>query len=222
MDLPGTTLVMDASCPRTQVALLRDGILLQSAHKETPAMESLLKLVQELTATSGIPLRDIQNYIYCAGPGSILGIRLSIMAIKTWASLYNIPSNSIFHFYSLSMAAAHSMSENDAATNECFLVCSEWKKNYWNTFPCEQGDLTAEVEVRTTDQLRDFKGLKLLLQQRKIWNQPPEDFVPVSYSLNLLESSDLRRQLLHPARKWEVYTPDEKQYATWSGERHKG
>lgn len=224
MELPGYTIVLDASCPTTQVALFRDGMLDQIGQKATPAMQSLLQLVAETTHTSGIKLSDIKQFGYCAGPGSILGIRLSIMAIKTWATLYAIPKERIFSFYSLAVAAAEHVRSCEPTNETPFVICSEWKKNHWNALSghTDQWSGNDKIEVWNTEQLNGFKGDKRLLRQRKIWSTSGSDLKKTAYSLATLEDRNIRDKLLRPVDQWEVYTPDDKQYATWSGERHKG
>ena len=223
MELPGYTIVLDASCPTTQVALFRDGKLENHGAQATPAMQSLLQLVTENTRASGIKISDIQQFAYCSGPGSILGIRLSIMAIKTWATLYAIPKNKIFSFYSLAAAAAEHFKTSETLVDKTsFLICSEWKKNHWNTLRAQAGDWSDKIEVWDREQLNAFEGEKRLLQQRKTWSVSESNFQETKYSLATLSDSNLRDKLLRPVDEWEIYTPDEKQYATWSGERHKG
>jgi len=223
MDLKGIWIALDASCPTTQVALFKDGRLIADERIEAPAMQTLLESVRRVCQLQHHPISETNGFLYCSGPGSILGIRLSIMAIKTWCTLHAISEQQVFAYSSLGLAAAaYRKKENKENRSTPFIVCAEWRKDFWNVFACHEGHLNRAVEVWELQKIRDFPGNKLLLQQRKIWTPPPDAFIPVETSLHLFEDPNLRNHLLHPINNWEIYTPDEKQYATWSGDRHRG
>ena len=46
-------------------------------------LEELFPVIQLALFESGLSLNDIGGYIYCEGPGSVLGLRLCAMAIET-------------------------------------------------------------------------------------------------------------------------------------------
>ena len=45
-------------------------------------LEELFPVVQLALTESGLSLNDIGSYIYCEGPGSVLGLRLCAMAVS--------------------------------------------------------------------------------------------------------------------------------------------
>ncbi|MEQ9825749.1 MAG: hypothetical protein ABQ298_15295 [Puniceicoccaceae bacterium] len=222
MQLDGTWIAIDASCPQLQVALLKNGTVTESIEVSAPAMEGMMSSIQQVCERQQHRISETNGFLYGSGPGSILGIRLSLMAIRTWATLHRIPSERILHFRSLAMACAQHRLTPDFSPNHPTLVCSEWKTNRWNVMIVHDPLAQSSIEVWSSDQLEAFDGKRLLLPQRKLWSQTPNFLQPIQYQLDLLSHADLRSELLHPSSPhWEIYTPDETRYARWSGERHR-
>jgi len=219
MELTGPWLVLDASCPVTQIAILLDGKRLGSSAESLPAMQSMLKNVSSLCDEHAIPIESMAGYIYCSGPGSVLGIRLSIMAIKTWCMLHGTPETNVLTYNSLNLAAKQL--STDKNPGDRFLVCSEWKKDHWNVLNFEKSQSNPQIEVWDKSKIDAFKGRKFILHQRKIWTEQSEDLESVNYSVEQLQHSPIRKGILHPSNHWEIYTPEASQYAIWSGERHR-
>lgn len=215
----GHWIALDASCPSIQVALFKDSTLLDLIKTEANAMDALLTSVQQLINTHQLQINDIQSFGYCVGPGSILGIRLSIMAIKTWCSIHKIPNHSIFTFESLDLAGLEIA--NQSGNSGEFVVLSEWKKNHWNTLAFKDGIRKGPIEVWDQSKVESYPFNRHLLAQRKIWTQTIRDLIPACYSLQLLESSTIRDLALKGLKEWEVYTPETKEYVKWSKERHR-
>lgn len=221
MQLDGSWIAIDASCPSLQVALFQEGKLIDQTQTPTAAMEGLLHNIEQLCRRNHHPISETSGFIYGSGPGSILGIRLSLMAIRTWTTLHRIPTTKVMHCRSLAMAAAQYRETSNTSKVTPFLVCSEWKKDHWNCLIAE-GPLNLQpIKVRSTEQLIAYEGTKLLVSQRKLWTEPPASLQPVKYAFELLANARMRAELLHPVTDWEIYSPDESAYARWSGDRHR-
>lgn len=222
MQIDGTWIAIDASCPQLQVALFKHGTVAERVEVCEPAMEGMMRCIQQVCERQQHRICETTGFLYGSGPGSILGIRLSLMAIRTWATLHCIPSERILHFRSLAMACAQYRQTPDFSPNHPTLVCSEWKSNRWNVMIVRDPLDQQPIEVWSGEQLEAFDGKCLLLPQRKLWHQPPDFLQPIEYHLDLLSDPALRSELLHPpSPHWEIYAPDETRYARWSGERHR-
>lgn len=216
-DIPGYWLVLDASCPTTRVALFRDGRLVDQIDSPDNAMQALLAGVSRLISAEKIAMQDIHGFIYCVGPGSILGIRLSVIAIKTWCSVHRVAPENILNYHSLAMAAL-TVSAN--SKGECAIL-SEWKKNHWNVLPVKPSGISGEIAIWDNETVLGYPHPLYRLPQRKCWADNVERAIPVEYRLDLLESSENRMRVISPMKNWEIYTPEEKDYVKWSGERHR-
>lgn len=220
VNIPGDWLVLDASCLTTRVALFHDGKLLKQLESETHAMESLLTSVQQLVRQQNIAIKTIRGFIYCMGPGSILGIRLSIMAIKTWCAIHQCSKSRVLSFNSLAMAAL-ATSEKLASDESEFAVISEWKKDHWNGVESNNLKHISQIEVWDRKKTESYQKPLFLLPQRKQWTQNLENIPPVSYDLSLLNCLNVRMKVLQPMNDWEIYTPEVKDYVKWSKNRHR-
>ena len=216
-DLPGYWLVLDASCPTTRVALFREGRLIREIDSPENAMQALLASVSRLISSEGVAVRDINGFIYCVGPGSILGIRLSVIAIKTWCSVHRVAPDYVLNYHSLAMAALTVPSE----TGNEFAMLSEWKKNHWNVLQAGPQGVRKTIEIWDNETVLGYPHPIYRLPQRKGWADHIDRAIPVDYRLELLESSENRLQVLSPMKDWEIYVPEEKDYVKWSGERHR-
>lgn len=211
-------LVLDASCPTIQVAIFRDHKMLDHCASNANAMDKLLSSVETLLKSNGLTVSDIDSFGYCSGPGSILGIRLSIIAIKTWLSIHRKSIEDVFTYESLHIAAYEL---NKKTNQKDFAVISEWKKGHWNCMEFNCGKKHNEIKVWNLDHIKAFQAPIYLLPQRKIWSKPEIEIPKIEYSLSILESIEARKDLLKPVQNWEMYAPEVKEYAKWSNDRHR-
>ena len=219
-DLPGYWLVLDASCPTTRVALFYNGTLCEVINSEENAMQSLLSNVKQLLDGQAISMRDIRGFIYCIGPGSILGIRLSVISIKTWCSVHKISPEFVLNYHSLAIAAA-AVAAGDEKPGNDYAVISEWKKNHWNVLKVGAEGISREISIWDDETALNAPYPLFQLPQRKLWTNRVSNTRPIAYDLDLLASPEMREQLLSPMKNWEIYTPEKKDYVKWSGERHR-
>ena len=82
-----TLLVLDASHPDVFVGLMQAGRWIAIEHDKAPALDSIFSLSERCLNAAELGISEVSGFIHCAGPGSMLGIRLSAMAIKTWRAL---------------------------------------------------------------------------------------------------------------------------------------
>jgi alanine racemase len=191
-----------------------DGNWLAFEKAPEPALESLFKTVDHVLNEAGIELDAIQSYIYCEGPGSMLGLRLCAMAIETWRRLQPTPG-ATYAYNSLQLAAADLLKESKRT--EDALLISDWKKDTWNGLIISSGALPAVAPIHS-DELGDWQGPLYHLPARKGWQQPPTNAVQLSYhpenlpalrtTPGLIQATDgvaLYQSGLNTFQKW---TPD--------------
>jgi tRNA threonylcarbamoyladenosine biosynthesis protein TsaB len=77
-------LVLDAASASVQVGLLRAGR--EAIWRESPdeAGKALFILADACLQETGLRLNEVTAFVFCEGPGSMLGIRTAAMAIRTW------------------------------------------------------------------------------------------------------------------------------------------
>ena len=92
-------LVIDAATPRVQVLHLLGGKLQKYASGTGKVAELISDLVEEVQCD----IEDLNDVIFCCGPGSAIGIRSSMVSVKTWQIFLNTNLN-IYEYDSLSMS----------------------------------------------------------------------------------------------------------------------
>lgn len=76
-------LVLDAASSRIQVGVIEQDGGSRWARSEEEAGVGLFRAIEALSVTPNA----IGGFVYCSGPGSILGIRTSAMALRAWCAL---------------------------------------------------------------------------------------------------------------------------------------
>jgi tRNA threonylcarbamoyl adenosine modification protein YeaZ len=82
-----TILAVTSSAATASAALLRDGrlILEQNADPAKKHAETLVPLLQELLAASGMPIEEVDAFAVDIGPGSFTGIRIGVCVVNALA-----------------------------------------------------------------------------------------------------------------------------------------
>lgn len=204
-------LVIDGSAREgVRVGVLVDGRWLAESTVATGALEATTDLAAEVLKKAQLKFIDIKSYAVCIGPGSMLGIRVSAMAVRTWATLYQRP---IYVWESLRLLAEYALEQGVKAP---FAVINESRLKRWNFMTVKSVDsFDAPVELEVEEV--NTKGLPLVINHSAhpfsgtkviddIWSHLPKLFQKKD-ALKLEPKPDA----LNPAAD----------YAVWSGERHR-
>jgi tRNA threonylcarbamoyladenosine biosynthesis protein TsaB len=81
-------LVLDGSARHgVRVGVLQGGRWVAEAHSDEGALEATFACAEKALASAGLKFADLRSFAVCVGPGSMLGIRVTAMAVRTWAAL---------------------------------------------------------------------------------------------------------------------------------------
>lgn len=194
-----------------------DGSWLACRKADKPALESLFSTVETVLKKAGLELNHIKSYIYCEGPGSLLGLRLCAMAIESWTRIHPAPTE-LYSFNSLTLLATQLTKEG--GNEEDALLISDWKKDTWNSLAIRSGT-PGRVKPIQTPELSDWQGPLYHLPARKGWQKPPDNALELKYAperlAKLLDFPDLiqRRQSV------ELYNSAVSSFQKWTPERHR-
>ena len=209
------TLVIDGSGSTVFAGVLgQDGQWLASSEQAGAPLESLFPTVEATLEAAQCSLPDIRSFIYCEGPGSVLGLRLCAMAIETWSRLY--PESANYYAYnSLQLTAALTCADTPGLDNA--LLVSDWKKGAWNAVKINQGH-PGPTEVADDAMIAEWAGPLYHLPQRKGWQKPPPGATTVDYTpLRLPEALDR----LKSTEGVELYASGINVFQKWTPERHR-
>lgn len=220
----GPWLVLDTSTPTVKVGALYNNQWIAFVSSDRPTHEALDHAVREVSDACSCPPHRMAGFAYCQGPGSILGIRLAIISIKAWRALRPIGEEPapVYSFTSLEIAA-ETLAKSSGKSTDPVAIVAEWKKNAWNTLTFSPDSRTEypAIEVWDPDRLASWAHRIYVIEQRKQWTPLPPEVPRITPDPDCLIDPALRVRLLSPADTWPIYSPEEKQYIVWSGERHR-
>jgi tRNA threonylcarbamoyladenosine biosynthesis protein TsaB len=87
-----TLLLLDAASEKIQVGLLGDGAIPKWASRTAEAGVGVFECLDELD----VEIDAVGAFAFCEGPGSILGVRTTAMALRTWNVLRQRPTYAYF------------------------------------------------------------------------------------------------------------------------------
>lgn len=209
MALPSPCLCLDGSVRgRFQVGLAVGGVWVATASSSADPAESIQPCVEQVLASAGKRLGDIAAFAVNLGPGSILGIRASILSARAWSEVTGKP---VFGWSGHRAAA-------QLATGTCEVVVSEGRAGVLNV---QRVDAQGPVGDLFESDAASLAGLRLrpirggfrhaseltLGEEIDAWEHLPALFTVH----NLLQEGARLDALNSPAT-----------YVTWSGQRHQG
>lgn len=211
-------LVVDGSGSGLFVGILQsEGRWLAKAALDQPPLESLFSGVASILEASGVELSDIESYIYCSGPGSVLGLRLCAMAIETWSRLSHKPVG-FFGYQSLQLCAASL--RHIESVNRPILLVSDWKKGAWNSVLLQNGQIE-ETKPMSDEAMSRWEGQLYHLPQRKGWQSPPPSAQTIQYDPSQIAQLHTHPDLLRRTEGVELYLSGLNTFQKWTPERHR-
>lgn len=207
-------LVIDGSARAgVRVGVLSDGRWTGQGVSPEGALEATFACAEQALSQAGLKLADIRSFAVCAGPGSVLGIRVSALAVRAWAVLQPRP---IFVWQSLSALAADALRAGIAAP---FSVAQESRLRRWNHLKVDAAGVFSEVTEVSAEELRaaapkvvtDQPGATAVFPDCLLIDHPWERLPVLFIDDGLLRAED-KPEALNTAAD----------FAAWSGERHRG
>jgi tRNA A37 threonylcarbamoyladenosine modification protein TsaB len=77
-------LLVDCATPLIQVAIVEGGRIVLAKALAGNAADLISPLLRNLLRESDHSFEDFDGMIHCGGPGSVLGLRVAVISIKTW------------------------------------------------------------------------------------------------------------------------------------------
>jgi tRNA threonylcarbamoyladenosine biosynthesis protein TsaB len=180
-------------------------------------LEELFPAVEEALKESNRTLADISSYIYCEGPGSVLGLRLCAMAIETWTRLYP-QSAQLFKYNSLRLTALVLLHAHPQLKDA--LIVADWKKGAWNAVFIKDG-VVGSTEVIDDAGLAAWDGALYHLPQRKGWQGPPSNAQTLDYNPAIISEIRHHPALLQSSEDVELYSSGINTFQKWTPTRHR-
>lgn len=192
-------LVIDASSMVVQVSLLIAGEASRWSAIEGEAGVALFRGLQSIAASP----EDVDAFIFCNGPGSILGIRSTAMAIRTWLALRSRP---VYHYSSLSLVA-HALKQPELS------IIADARRETWHRFRLGQGlDRVA---------LSELAGPLCMPADFRYWSALPDGVGTTPYRIEKLLPQVIGENLFSATNDPDAFLHQEPSYKLWEPQIHR-
>jgi tRNA threonylcarbamoyladenosine biosynthesis protein TsaB len=195
-----SVLLLDAASERIQVGrLTADGG--RWAESAAEAGEGLFRCLDELEADPA----TVAAFAFCEGPGSILGIRTSAMAIRTWTALAPRPC---YHYQSLAVVAA-------GLGDPAVTVVADARRESWHVL--RSGSPLRRVPAA------ELSGACVMPEGFRHWSTTPAGLKTVPYRLQELfaRPAVLEASLFTATDAPDAFLHEEPAYAAWTPQVHR-
>ena len=160
---------------------------------------------------------EIETVLYCAGPGSTLGVRLACIGLRALQSVGLFKETPFFSYLSLSLIAA--ITEKAATPSYPFYVITERRKDVWNCLKIDEPKSLGSIDE--VENLTDLDAPYYYFPQLRKNPKLPAHTTELVYSIDQLPSA-LDYPNLFTAQStptpWDGKAPT---YIKWSAERHR-
>jgi tRNA threonylcarbamoyladenosine biosynthesis protein TsaB len=213
MSAPEPCLVLDGSARAgVRVGVLSGGRWVGQGVSPDGALEGLFGCVEAALAEAQLPLGDIRSFALCVGPGSVLGIRIAALAVRSWSALEPRP---IFVWESLAGIARSALAAGEKGP---FLVAAESRLKRWHALEVSvDGSLGVPFEAEAAQ--LNASGRRVLASSEAA-PAVLTSHIPVPHPWSALPTF-----FAQPGFLREEPRPDAlnvaNDFATWSGERHR-
>tara|TARA_Y100000588_G_scaffold395052_1_gene519448 strand:+ start:20188 stop:20802 length:615 start_codon:yes stop_codon:yes gene_type:complete len=204
VNLPDRILFLDASSLQTHVGIFEEGRWLYHHRSDKEALNSVFQGTRNCLDHTGLKLLDLQGFVFCAGPGSTLGIRITTMAINGWKSFPSHQNIPVFKYYSLEAVACLLI---EKGTSTPFTLVSDFRKDLWNHLDVDGDGNLSPIKVIGREEAERISHLLLHIRQRNQWLEPPGNATTIPYSLKDLPEVILKYQLLLRVSSAEAFAP---------------
>ncbi len=198
-----TLLLIDACSELVQTSVIRSGVDAKWECAKEEAGTGVFACIERF----GDQLASVDAYVFCEGPGSILGIRTVAAAIRTWILLQPKP---VWSYKSLELLA-HSVPEEDIT------IISDARRDSWHVV--RRGERMRRVPTAEVSR----EGPLAMPGNFRQWGKLPDSLSPrlLDYDLATLLPRVWHADIFQPCEAPDAFLHEEPSYATWSPQIHR-
>ena len=192
-------LVIDAASARVQVGWVANEAETKWETSEDEAGVAVFSLIEKLARAP----TAANAFVFCDGPGSILGIRTVAMALRTWHVLKPRP---MFAYSSLALVA-HALGRAEVS------VIADARRDTWHHYQIGRG-------LRRVD-ATDLGGALITPEGFRNWSALPANVQRVPYSLAEMLPRIATEDLFLATDAPDAFLHEEPSYVTWTPRIHR-
>ena len=171
----------------------------------------LFSCVERVLSRAGFKLSQINAFVFCEGPGSVLGIRTAAVALRTWQAVRERP---VFSYQSLALVAEHLAAEGDGKS---FSVIADARREMWHRVRFDPVGRVGPLERVAAAALN---GELCLPEGFRHWSALPAGVKLVPYPLAPVLSNRLETALFRAVLEPDAFLHEEPSYRTWTPQIH--
>jgi tRNA threonylcarbamoyladenosine biosynthesis protein TsaB len=207
----GSLLVLDAVSTRVQVGLIRKDGPVWWRSLEDEAGTGLFAATEGVLGDAGVRLDGIGAYVFCEGPGSMLGTRTVAMALRTWQVLKRRP---VYTYQSLAVAARGAW----ALQARAFGLIADARRDTWHVQRVDADGHLATLQRVPAGALP--AGELLTPENFRAWAQPPRPVAACSYDLAKIFTALGDGDYFRPTDAPDAFQHEAPEYKKWSAQLH--
>lgn len=209
----GRLLVLDAASQRVQVGLLQPGAPAIWHGSMSEAGLGLFSGAAAVLKCAGLGLPDIGAFVFCEGPGSMLGIRTVAMALRTWLVLQPRP---VYAYQSLALAGQFAWSRN---RGKSFSVLADARRDTWHVQSVGADGRMPPLQRVPAAGLP--AGELLTPENFRAWAQPTRPVATSSYDLAGVFPAIANGEFFHAVDAPDAFQHEAPEYRKWSAHIHR-
>ncbi|MDO8540997.1 MAG: peptidase M22 [Opitutaceae bacterium] len=201
-------LVLDAASSQVQIGWLEFETATatptprMSARWEQSADEATTAVFAGLSRLGRNP-GDANAFVFCDGPGSVLGIRTVAMAIRTWNVLRPRP---VFAYCSLALVA-HTLGRSDTS------VIADARRDTWHHYQIGRGLRRVPAS--------ELSGELVMPENFRHWSALPANVTRVPYFVAELLPRTVDADQFQPTDNPDAFLHEEPNYVAWTPQIHR-
>ncbi len=204
-------LVLDAASTRVAVGLLRadeSAIWVQSSDD---ASRGVFRGTETVLKQAGLSLDEVDAFLFCTGPGSMLGTRTVAMTLRTWLTLKPCP---VYAYQSLAAAARAEWVRQPRT----FTVIADARRETWHVQAVAADGSLAPLKRLATAEL---PGGELLTPAHfRAWSARPDHVTECGYDLDTVFAHLGDADLFQPDSAPDAFQHESPDYKKWSAHIH--
>jgi len=192
-------LLVDAASARVQVGLLAADAPFRWEAALDDAGTGLFRCVEALE----VDLTAMRSFAFCEGPGSILGIRTTAIAVRMWRMMQPRPC---FAYTSLAVIA-HGLGRPEVS------IIADGRRDSWHQFSLGAGLRRVPAS--------ELSGELVMPEGFRNWSPLPSNVTGVPYSLAEWFPRIMDATIFHEVEAPDAFLHEEPSYVNWTPQVHR-
>ncbi len=206
--MQGDLLLLDAASSVVHAAWISADGTSRWQRAEGEAGTAVFTCVRAVLQAAHRTLNDASAFVFCDGPGSVLGVRTSAVAIRTWNV---VRPRSVFQYESLALVAT---AELEAGRGRPFSVIADARRETWHRIHVSTTGTVGPLERVATSACDGTMLAPLGFRSWAEWPGPVEE-VPYDPETRfralevatLFAPAEAPDAFLHEAPAYQLWTP---------------